>query len=182
MVHSSSGDFWTLLGTVLYPFLAIWRLISNFLFSNPPAQTSARAASLEPANLASSSNSEKRQLCFPRLQNVSNATPFCYGYFVFFLCKGKNPDILKLYFNISSRKLTYVSFLSHVFKISSMETTSPLLVLLSDLLNSLLSRNYKGRFFVSDLNSNSFLTRHILSDKVFPYINFSQSSGLLCSR
>ncbi|XP_073097482.1 UBX domain-containing protein 4 isoform X5 [Manis javanica] len=61
MVHSSSGDFWTLLGTVLYPFLAIWRLISNFLFSNPPAQTSARAASLEPANLASSSNSEKRE-------------------------------------------------------------------------------------------------------------------------
>ncbi|KAI5186203.1 UBX domain-containing protein 4 isoform X1 [Manis pentadactyla] len=61
MVHSSSGDFWTLLGTVLYPFLAIWRLISNFLFSNPPAQTSARAASLEPANLASSSTSEKRE-------------------------------------------------------------------------------------------------------------------------
>ncbi|KAF4026502.1 hypothetical protein G4228_018581 [Cervus hanglu yarkandensis] len=62
MVHSSSGDFWTLLGTVLYPFLAIWRLISNFLFSNPPpAQTSVRAASLETSNLASSSNSEKRE-------------------------------------------------------------------------------------------------------------------------
>ncbi|XP_023978040.1 UBX domain-containing protein 4 isoform X1 [Physeter macrocephalus] len=62
MVHSSSGDFWTFLGTVLYPFLAIWRLISNFLFSNPPpAQTSVRAASLESSNLASSSNSEKRE-------------------------------------------------------------------------------------------------------------------------
>ncbi|KAF5910845.1 hypothetical protein HPG69_004936 [Diceros bicornis minor] len=62
VVHSSSGDFWTLLGTVLYPFLAIWRLISNFLFSNPPpAQTSVRAASLEPSNLGSSSNSEKRE-------------------------------------------------------------------------------------------------------------------------
>uniref|UniRef100_A0A8C0KUA2 UBX domain-containing protein 4 n=1 Tax=Canis lupus dingo TaxID=286419 RepID=A0A8C0KUA2_CANLU len=60
MVHSSSGDFWTLLGTVLYPFLAIWRLISNFLFSNPPAQTSVRAAAAESSNLASSSNSEKR--------------------------------------------------------------------------------------------------------------------------
>ncbi|XP_008141701.2 UBX domain-containing protein 4 [Eptesicus fuscus] len=61
MVHSSSGDFWTLLGTVLYPFLAIWRLISNFLFSNPPpAQTSVRASS-ESSNLASSSNSEKRE-------------------------------------------------------------------------------------------------------------------------
>ncbi|TKC53556.1 hypothetical protein EI555_015505 [Monodon monoceros] len=62
MVHSSSGDFWTFLGTVLYPFLAIWRLISNFLFSNPPpAQTSVRAASLESSNLASSGNSEKRE-------------------------------------------------------------------------------------------------------------------------
>ncbi|XP_039730494.1 UBX domain-containing protein 4 [Pteropus medius] len=62
MVHSSSGDFWTLLGTVLYPFLAIWRLISNFLFSNPPpAQTSVRAASSESSTLASSSNSEKRE-------------------------------------------------------------------------------------------------------------------------
>ncbi|XP_032209720.1 UBX domain-containing protein 4 isoform X1 [Mustela erminea] len=60
MVHSSSGDFWTLLGTVLYPFLAIWRLISNFLFSNPPAQTSVRAATSESSNLASASNSEKR--------------------------------------------------------------------------------------------------------------------------
>ncbi|KAM9244391.1 LOW QUALITY PROTEIN: UBX domain-containing protein 4-like [Dugong dugon] len=62
MVHSSSGDIWTLLGTVLYPFLAIWRLISNFLFSNPPpAQTSVIATSSEPSNSASSSNSEKME-------------------------------------------------------------------------------------------------------------------------
>lgn len=62
IVHSSSGDIWTLLGTVLYPFLAIWRLISNFLFSNPPpAQTSVRATSPEPSNPASSSKSEKRE-------------------------------------------------------------------------------------------------------------------------
>ncbi|XP_038204970.1 UBX domain-containing protein 4 [Arvicola amphibius] len=62
IVHSSSRDIWTLLGTVLYPFLAIWRLISNFLFSNPPpAQTSARATSTEPSNPVSSSKSEKRE-------------------------------------------------------------------------------------------------------------------------
>uniref|UniRef100_A0A8C2YKV8 UBX domain-containing protein 4 n=1 Tax=Chinchilla lanigera TaxID=34839 RepID=A0A8C2YKV8_CHILA len=62
IVHSSSGDIWTLLGTVLYPFLAIWRLISNFLFSNPPsAQTSVRTPSPEPANPASSGKSEKRE-------------------------------------------------------------------------------------------------------------------------
>uniref|UniRef100_A0A2K6JPK5 UBX domain-containing protein 4 n=1 Tax=Rhinopithecus bieti TaxID=61621 RepID=A0A2K6JPK5_RHIBE len=64
MVHSSSGDIWTLLGTVLYPFLAIWRLISNFLFSSPPpTQTSVRVTSSEPPNPASSSKSEKRYLC-----------------------------------------------------------------------------------------------------------------------
>ncbi|KAM5279843.1 UBX domain-containing protein 4 [Ctenodactylus gundi] len=62
IVHSSSGDIWTLLGTVLYPFLAIWRLISNFLFSNPPpTQTSVRATSPEPSNSATSSKSEKRE-------------------------------------------------------------------------------------------------------------------------
>ncbi|XP_037066942.1 UBX domain-containing protein 4 [Peromyscus leucopus] len=61
IVHSSSRDLWTLLGTVLYPFLAIWRLISNFLFSNPPAQRSARATPTEPSNPASSTKSEKRE-------------------------------------------------------------------------------------------------------------------------
>lgn len=63
MVHSSSGDIWTLLGTVLYPFLAIWRLISNFLFSDPPpAQPPVRAAAAsESSNLGSSSSSEKRE-------------------------------------------------------------------------------------------------------------------------
>uniref|UniRef100_A0A8C5NYK7 UBX domain-containing protein 4 n=1 Tax=Jaculus jaculus TaxID=51337 RepID=A0A8C5NYK7_JACJA len=61
IVQSSSGDIWTLLGTVLYPFLAIWRLISNFLFSNPPAQTPVRAASAEPSDPAASRKSEKRE-------------------------------------------------------------------------------------------------------------------------
>jgi len=32
MVYSSRGDFWTLWGTVLYPFLDIWRLTSNIFF------------------------------------------------------------------------------------------------------------------------------------------------------
>ena len=121
MVHSSSGDFWTLLGTVLYPFLAIWRLISNFLFSNPPpAQTSVRAASLETSNLASSSNSEKRYLCFPHLQNIlvmPNALfkmekKKIYRYFAFFLCKGENPACSEaLLYHLGN---SYLSFLSHL--------------------------------------------------------------------
>lgn len=59
IVHSSSGDIWTLLGTVLYPFLAIWRFIGKFLFSSPPpAQTSSRATASE---TSASSHSEKRE-------------------------------------------------------------------------------------------------------------------------
>ncbi|XP_063144764.1 UBX domain-containing protein 4 isoform X2 [Candoia aspera] len=37
VVQSSSGDLWRFLGTILYPLIAVWRFISNFLFSNPPS-------------------------------------------------------------------------------------------------------------------------------------------------
>ncbi|XP_060632013.2 UBX domain-containing protein 4 [Anolis sagrei] len=36
VVQSSSGDFWRFLGTILYPLIAVWRFISNFLFTSPP--------------------------------------------------------------------------------------------------------------------------------------------------
>ncbi|XP_062823052.1 UBX domain-containing protein 4 [Anolis carolinensis] len=36
VVQSSSGDFWQFLGTILYPLIAVWRFISNFLFTSPP--------------------------------------------------------------------------------------------------------------------------------------------------
>uniref|UniRef100_A0A5F8HJ60 UBX domain-containing protein 4 n=1 Tax=Monodelphis domestica TaxID=13616 RepID=A0A5F8HJ60_MONDO len=61
VVQSSSGELWKFLGTVLYPFFAIWRLISNFLFTSPPPQISMRSTSLEHTNPTASSTSENRE-------------------------------------------------------------------------------------------------------------------------
>ncbi|XP_020865116.1 UBX domain-containing protein 4 isoform X4 [Phascolarctos cinereus] len=62
VVQSSGGELWKFLGTVLYPFFAIWRLISNFLFTSPPPpQTSIRSATLEHTNPTASSSSENRE-------------------------------------------------------------------------------------------------------------------------
>ncbi|XP_028928391.1 UBX domain-containing protein 4 isoform X2 [Ornithorhynchus anatinus] len=42
---STGGDLWAFLGTILYPLIAVWRIISNFLFASPPpAQAAARPA------------------------------------------------------------------------------------------------------------------------------------------
>ncbi|KAM9038678.1 UBX domain-containing protein 4 [Antechinus flavipes] len=62
VVQSSSGELWKFLGTVLYPFFAIWRLISNFLFTSPPpSQTSIRSTPLEHTNPTASGSSENRE-------------------------------------------------------------------------------------------------------------------------
>lgn len=192
MVHSSSGDFWTLLGTVLYPFLAIWRLISNFLFSNPPAQTSVRTASVESSNLASSCcNSEKRH--FLHLQNMLvmlnglfKMKNFVVDTLIFFLYKGeKNQHDLNLYY-ITSWELSTWVYSAIFLKPIPWKVTSLLLILLFHVLNSFHPIT-KSSFF-SGLNSNIFLTSHVLSDKVFHSSSYSQSSCIitvarsLCSR
>nr|XP_023677409.1 UBX domain-containing protein 4 [Paramormyrops kingsleyae] len=41
MVPSSAGGFWSVLGTIFYPLLAVWRFISSFLFTTPPPPGSA---------------------------------------------------------------------------------------------------------------------------------------------
>ncbi|KFW87490.1 UBX domain-containing protein 4, partial [Phalacrocorax carbo] len=41
VVQASGGDLWKFLGTILYPLLAVWRFISNFLFTSPPPSQSA---------------------------------------------------------------------------------------------------------------------------------------------
>uniref|UniRef100_A0A674JEP8 UBX domain-containing protein 4 n=1 Tax=Terrapene triunguis TaxID=2587831 RepID=A0A674JEP8_9SAUR len=44
VVQASSGDLWKFLGTILYPLIAGWRFISNFLFTSPPpSHPTARA-------------------------------------------------------------------------------------------------------------------------------------------
>ncbi|NWT44891.1 UBXN4 protein, partial [Chroicocephalus maculipennis] len=40
VVQASGSDLWKFLGTILYPLLAVWRFISNFLFTSPPPSQS----------------------------------------------------------------------------------------------------------------------------------------------
>uniref|UniRef100_A0A8C2D0N4 UBX domain-containing protein 4 n=1 Tax=Cyprinus carpio TaxID=7962 RepID=A0A8C2D0N4_CYPCA len=43
VVHSSAGGgVWAMLGSLLYPLLAVWRFISGFLFSSPPPPAAAQ--------------------------------------------------------------------------------------------------------------------------------------------
>uniref|UniRef100_A0A8C0H3Y7 UBX domain-containing protein 4 n=1 Tax=Chelonoidis abingdonii TaxID=106734 RepID=A0A8C0H3Y7_CHEAB len=44
VVQASGGNLWKFLGTILYPLIAGWKFISNFLFTSPPpSQPTARA-------------------------------------------------------------------------------------------------------------------------------------------
>uniref|UniRef100_A0A4W6G3X9 UBX domain-containing protein 4 n=1 Tax=Lates calcarifer TaxID=8187 RepID=A0A4W6G3X9_LATCA len=51
VVQSSGGGIWAVLGTLLYPLLAVWRFLSSFLFAAPPPPG---AASRGPAQQSSS--------------------------------------------------------------------------------------------------------------------------------
>ncbi|NXT55351.1 UBXN4 protein, partial [Pluvianellus socialis] len=45
VVQASGSGLWKFLGTILYPLLAVWRFISNFLFTSPPpSQSTVRSA------------------------------------------------------------------------------------------------------------------------------------------
>lgn len=41
VVQSSGGGIWTVLGTLLYPLLAVWRFLSSFVFASPSPRESA---------------------------------------------------------------------------------------------------------------------------------------------
>lgn len=65
VVQSSEGGIWAVLGTILYPLLAVWRFLSSFLFVTPPPPG---AASTGPGhqpnsytNSASASDKTKRE-------------------------------------------------------------------------------------------------------------------------
>ncbi|XP_006275949.2 UBX domain-containing protein 4 [Alligator mississippiensis] len=60
VVQASGGDFWKFLGTILYPLIAVWRLISNFIFTSPPpSQSTVRTAhQQEHSNPSTSSSME----------------------------------------------------------------------------------------------------------------------------
>ncbi|NXS52211.1 UBXN4 protein, partial [Brachypteracias leptosomus] len=61
VVQASGSDLWKFLGTILYPLLAVWRFISNFLFTSPPpSQSNVRSAhQQEHSNPSASSSTEK---------------------------------------------------------------------------------------------------------------------------
>ncbi|XP_071602602.1 UBX domain-containing protein 4 isoform X1 [Heliangelus exortis] len=58
VVQASGSDLWKFLGTILYPLLAVWRFISNFLFTSPPpSQSAARSAHQQEHSHPSTSSS-----------------------------------------------------------------------------------------------------------------------------
>ncbi|XP_034416737.1 UBX domain-containing protein 4 isoform X2 [Cyclopterus lumpus] len=64
VIQSSDGGIWAVLGTLLYPLLAVWRFLSSFLFATPPPPGAASRGSGQPSgsytNLASASDKAKR--------------------------------------------------------------------------------------------------------------------------
>ncbi|XP_063070155.1 UBX domain-containing protein 4 isoform X2 [Engraulis encrasicolus] len=58
VVHSSDGGLWALLGTILYPLLAVWRFLSGFLFSSPPPPSGGAATGATASASASASSAQ----------------------------------------------------------------------------------------------------------------------------
>uniref|UniRef100_A0AAQ5Y3P3 UBX domain-containing protein 4 n=1 Tax=Amphiprion ocellaris TaxID=80972 RepID=A0AAQ5Y3P3_AMPOC len=65
VAQSSGGGLWAVLGTLLYPLLAVWRFLSSFLFATPPPSVAASRGSTQQSNpytnSASASNKAKRE-------------------------------------------------------------------------------------------------------------------------
>uniref|UniRef100_A0A6Q2Z914 UBX domain-containing protein 4 n=1 Tax=Esox lucius TaxID=8010 RepID=A0A6Q2Z914_ESOLU len=60
---SSGGGIWAVLGTILYPLLAVWRFLSGFLFSSPPSTGAAgpRGLAQRPDTASASSSGEPKR-------------------------------------------------------------------------------------------------------------------------
>ncbi|XP_045062531.1 UBX domain-containing protein 4 isoform X2 [Coregonus clupeaformis] len=56
---TSGGGIWAVLGTILYPLLAVWRFLSGFLFTSPPIPGAAgpRGPAQQPNTASASSSS-----------------------------------------------------------------------------------------------------------------------------
>ncbi|XP_037345397.1 UBX domain-containing protein 4 isoform X1 [Pungitius pungitius] len=59
VMQSSDGGIWAVLGTVLYPLLAVWRFLSSFLFATPPPPRAASTGYAQPSGSYSNSGSDK---------------------------------------------------------------------------------------------------------------------------
>lgn len=56
VVQSSGGGIWAVLGTILYPLLAVWRFLSSFLFVAPPTPRPPAARGPAPQQPTSHTN------------------------------------------------------------------------------------------------------------------------------
>uniref|UniRef100_UPI003AACF426 UBX domain-containing protein 4 n=1 Tax=Centroberyx gerrardi TaxID=166262 RepID=UPI003AACF426 len=65
VVQSSGGGVWAILGTILYPLLAVWRFLSGFLFASaPPPGAASRGPAQRPnsyPNSTSASSDEPKR-------------------------------------------------------------------------------------------------------------------------
>uniref|UniRef100_A0A4W5KWV1 UBX domain-containing protein 4 n=1 Tax=Hucho hucho TaxID=62062 RepID=A0A4W5KWV1_9TELE len=60
---TSGGGIWAVLGTILYPLLAVWRFLSGFLFTSPPIPGAAgpRGPAQRPNTASGSSSGEPKR-------------------------------------------------------------------------------------------------------------------------
>lgn len=68
VVQSSGGGIWAVLGTLLYPLLAVWRFLSSFLFTTPPPPGAARGAAQQSNSHSNSISSDK-----PKRESLSSS-------------------------------------------------------------------------------------------------------------
>ncbi|XP_071340765.1 UBX domain-containing protein 4 [Trachinotus anak] len=61
VVQSSGGGIWALLGTLLYPLLAVWRFLSSFLFPAPPPPGAASPAPTQQSSSSSSASDKTKR-------------------------------------------------------------------------------------------------------------------------
>lgn len=65
VVQSTGGGIWAVLGTLLYPLLAVWRFLSSFLFATPPPPGPTSRGPVQQSNShtnsASASDKAKRE-------------------------------------------------------------------------------------------------------------------------
>lgn len=71
VVQSSGGGIWAVLGTLLYPLLAVWRFLSSFLFATPPPP---EASSRSPASQSNSYNNSASASDKPKRETLSKHT------------------------------------------------------------------------------------------------------------
>ncbi|KAK3543954.1 hypothetical protein QTP70_031864 [Hemibagrus guttatus] len=60
---SSTGGIWALLGTIMYPLLAVWRFLRGFIFSSPPPAAAAapRNQPQRPSNSLNTNSGEPKR-------------------------------------------------------------------------------------------------------------------------